>query len=121
MLFLPIRLQSNYWHEQQCFCFFLFPDQEKADLKADDTGEVGEGQETARAKEVWQKGWCLFYTVTMFIGKKQQIQSRTMLSTSHHPGASVVMGSLLKNNLSTCRIIGANLCELDAYLYTVDH
>lgn len=42
-------------------CFLILcTDQEKADLKASDTGEVGEGQETARAKEVWQKGWCLF-------------------------------------------------------------
>lgn len=38
----------------------VFPDQEEADLKADDAGEVREGQETARAKEVWQEGWCLF-------------------------------------------------------------
>ena len=41
---------------------FLFhrPDQEKADFKTGDTGEVRKGQETTRAKEVWQKGWSLF-------------------------------------------------------------
>lgn len=39
---------------------FPYPDQEKADLKADDTGQVGEGQETAGTKKVWQKGWFLF-------------------------------------------------------------
>lgn len=40
---------------------FLCPDQEKAYLKAVDTGEVGEGKETERAKEVWQKGWSMFF------------------------------------------------------------
>lgn len=32
---------------------FFSPDQEKTDLKADDTGEIWEGQETAGAKEIW--------------------------------------------------------------------
>lgn len=32
---------------------FFSPDQEKTDLKADDNGEVWEGQETTGAKEIW--------------------------------------------------------------------
>ncbi len=41
-----------------------------------------------------------FFYCTLFIRQKQQIQSRTMLSTLHHPGASVI----IKNTLLTCRI-----------------
>lgn len=41
-----INLKLIYWHKHLRL-FFLCPDQEKAHLKADDTGEVGEGQEAA--------------------------------------------------------------------------
>lgn len=53
-------------HKHKCFVFSC-SDQAKADLKADDDGEIGEGQETARAKEVWQKGWCLFFTSVIIV------------------------------------------------------
>lgn len=40
--------------------FLIYPDQKEADRETDNHGEVREGEEAARAEEVWQEGGYLF-------------------------------------------------------------
>lgn len=50
----------------QSLVFSFFLDQEEADIKAADNREVRKGQETARAEEVWQKGWYFIFTTSLY-------------------------------------------------------
>lgn len=90
-------------------CFLFYPDQEKADLKAADPGEVRKGQETPRAEEVWQKGWFLFCTVIITLISFYC----TYISLLYISLLQVLLGSFFKNYPFNMEDIVPYLCELD--------